>query len=150
MDHKRAKNNVNFILSSLNYSTILVRRTFLGLLKKKAQSTPEKLWLAAIEAAESKQAKDITVLDLREITSFADFFVIASGANTRQIQAIADEIEIQLKTQGEYPLSVEGYQNAEWVLLDYGDYLIHIFTEKARQYYDLERLWRDAKIVNKS
>ena len=150
MDHKRAKNNVNFILSSLNYSTILVRRTFLGLLKKKAQSTPEKLWLTAIEAAESKQAKDITVLDLREITSFADFFVIASGANTRQIQAIADEIEIQLKTQGEYPLSVEGYQNAEWVLLDYGDYLIHIFTEKARQYYDLERLWRDAKIVNKS
>ena len=56
----------------------------------------------------------------------------------------------QLKQLGEYPLSVEGYHNAEWVLLDYGDYLIHIFAEKARQYYDLERLWRDAKIVNKS
>lgn len=76
--------------------------------------------------------------------------MIASGANARQIQAIADEIEIQLKELGEYPNSVEGYQNAEWVLLDYGDYLIHIFTEKARQYYDLERLWRDAKVVNKS
>ena len=76
--------------------------------------------------------------------------MIASGANARQIQTIADEIEIQLKQLGEYPLSVEGYQNAEWVLLDYGDYLIHIFTEKARQYYDLERLWRDAKVVNKS
>lgn len=59
-------------------------------------------------------------------------------------------MEIQLKKLGEYPNSVEGYQNAEWVLLDYGDYLIHIFTDKARQYYDLERLWRDAKIVNKS
>lgn len=100
-----------------------------------------------MEAAEAKQAKDIKVLDLREITTFADFFVVCSGANARQIQAIADEIETDLKKLGEYPLSVEGYQNAEWVLVDYGDYLIHIFTEKARQYYDLERLWRDAKTV---
>jgi ribosome-associated protein len=120
---------------------------FLGLLKKKAQIAPEELWRAAVDAAESKQAKDIKVLDLREVTSFADFFVVASGANARQIQAIADEIEVQLKKIGEYPNSVEGYQNAEWVLLDYGDYLIHIFTEKARQFYDLERLWRDAKTV---
>jgi ribosome-associated protein len=119
-------------------------------LQKRAPLAPEQLWLAAAQAAESKQAKDIKVLDLREITAFADFFVIASGANSRQIQAIADEIEIQLKQLGEYPLSVEGYQNAEWVLLDYGDYLIHIFTDKARQYYDLERLWRDAKVVNRS
>jgi ribosome-associated protein len=119
-------------------------------LQKRAQLAPEQLWLRAVEAAEAKQAKDVRVLDLREITTFADFFVIASGANARQIQAIADEIEIQLKQLGEYPNSVEGYQNAEWVLLDYGDYLIHIFTEKARQYYDLERLWRDGKIVNKT
>jgi ribosome-associated protein len=119
-------------------------------LQKKAPLAPEQLWLAAIEAAEAKQAKDIKVLDLREVTSFADFFVIASGANSRQIQAIADEIETQLKQLGEYPSSVEGYQNAEWVLLDYGDYLIHIFTDKARQYYDLERLWRDGKVVNRS
>jgi ribosome-associated protein len=124
-----------------------VGERYLGLLQKKAQLAPEQLWLAAVKAAEAKQAKDVKVLDLREITSFADFFVIASGANARQIQAIADEVEIQLKKLGEYPLSVEGYQNAEWVLLDYGDYLIHIFTEKARQYYDLERLWRDAKTV---
>jgi ribosome-associated protein len=116
-------------------------------LQKKAPLAPEQLWLAAAEAAESKQAKDIKVLDLREINSFADFFVVCSGANARQIQAVADEIEIQLKQLGEYPSSVEGYQNAEWVLLDYGDYLIHIFTAKARHYYDLERLWRDAKTV---
>jgi ribosome-associated protein len=100
-----------------------------------------------VEAAEAKQAKDIKVLDLREITTFADFFVVCSGSNARQIQAIADEVETDLKKLGEYPLSVEGYQNAEWVLLDYGDYLIHIFTDKARQYYDLERLWRDGKTV---
>ncbi len=119
-------------------------------MKTKAQLAPEQLWLTAAEAAESKQAKDVKVLDLREITTFADFFVVRSGANARQIQAIADEVETQLKQLGEYPNRVEGYQNAEWVLLDYGDYLIHIFTEKARQYYDLERLWRDGKIVNKS
>jgi ribosome-associated protein len=117
-------------------------------LQKKAQPAPQQIWRAAVAAAEAKQAKDIKVLDLREITTFADFFVVLSGANARQIQAIADEIETQLKQQlGEYPNSVEGYQNAEWVLLDYGDYLIHIFTEKARQYYDLERLWRDGKNV---
>ena len=84
---------------------------------------------------------------MREVTSFADFFVICTGSNTRQIQAIGEEIQAQLKKPGEYPSSVEGYQNAEWVLVDYGDYVIHIFSEKARVYYDLERLWRDAKRV---
>lgn len=108
---------------------------------------PEPFWLTAVRAAESKQARDIRALDVREISSFADYFVLLSGANARQIQAIADEIELRLKEHGEYPSSVEGYRNAEWVLLDYGDYLIHIFSEKARAYYDLERLWRDAKPV---
>jgi ribosome-associated protein len=105
------------------------------------------MWLAAVRAAEDKQAKDILVLDLRDITSFADTFVICSGANPRQIQAISDEIEMRLKKLGERAHSIEGYENAEWVLMDYGDYLIHIFSEKARVYYDLERLWRDAKVV---
>lgn len=87
------------------------------------------------------------VLDFRACTSFTDYFVICSGSNPRQIQAIADEIEQRLKKQGEYPASIEGYENAEWVLVDYGDFVVHIFSEKARTYYDLERLWRDAKVV---
>ncbi len=87
------------------------------------------------------------VLDLREITSFADFFVVCSGANPRQIQAISDAVAEQLKQYGEAPTSVEGYDNAEWVLMDYGDLLVHIFSEKSRTYYDLERLWRHAKQV---
>ena len=87
------------------------------------------------------------MLDVREVTSFADYFVLCSGTNTRQIQAIADEIHLTLKKLGEYPSSMEGHDNAEWVLVDYGDYLIHIFSEKARTYYDLDRLWRDAKSV---
>ncbi len=88
------------------------------------------------------------MLDLREVTSFADYFVVCTGTNSRQIQAIADEVQSSLKKQGEHASSIEGYQNAEWVLMDYGDYLVHVFTEKARMYYDLERLWRDAKPVD--
>jgi ribosome-associated protein len=99
----------------------------------------------AARTAESKQAKDVVVLDVHGVTSFADNFLICSGANTRQIQAIADEIQQELKKRGEYPSSVEGYTNAEWVLVDYGDFVVHIFSQKAREYYDLERLWRDAK-----
>jgi ribosome-associated protein len=105
------------------------------------------MWMEAVRAAEEKQAKNVRVLDLRDVTSFADYFVILSGANTRQIQAIADEIHLRLKKLGETPNSMEGYDNAEWVLMDYGDYLVHIFSDKARLYYDLERLWRDAKTV---
>lgn len=87
------------------------------------------------------------MLDLREVTSFADFFVLCSGSNPKQIQAIADEVGKQLEEEGESPNSVEGYENAEWVLADYGDFLIHIFSQKARDFYDLDRLWRHAREV---
>lgn len=90
---------------------------------------------------------DIRVLDLTGITSFTDYFVICTGANARQIQAIADEVEARLKQEGERPLSIEGYSQAEWILADYGDFLVHIFSETSRGYYDLERLWRNAKPV---
>jgi ribosome-associated protein len=110
--------------------------------------TPAPTWLLAVRAAESKKAVDIKVLDLTGITSFADFFVICTGSNSRQVQAIADEVGLQMKQQArELPLSLEGYDQAEWVLLDYGDLLVHVFSPKAREYYDLERLWRSAKTV---
>jgi ribosome-associated protein len=86
-------------------------------------------------------------LDLTGFTSFTDYFVLCTGANSRQIQAISDEIGMQLKDRGGFPISAEGYQDAEWVLVDYGDFLVHIFSERARAYYDLERLWRHAKSV---
>jgi ribosome-associated protein len=121
------------------------KETLLARAKKLAE--PEPMWREAVKAADAKQAKEIRVLDLRDISSFADFFVICSGGNSRQIQAIADEIEVRLKKKGELANSIEGYGNAEWVLMDYGDYLIHVFSEKARTYYDLERLWRDARVV---
>ena len=104
-------------------------------------------WLTAVRAVESKKASDVKVLDLREVTSFTDYFVICTGGNPRQIQAIADEAMLQLKRLGEHAINTEGYERAEWILLDYGDFIIHVFSEQARDYYDLERLWRRARVV---
>ena len=117
--------------------------------RKSAESPTEyPSWLAAVRAAESKKATDIRVLDLTGITAFADYFVICTGSNSKQIQAISDEVGIQLKRQArELPNSLEGYNQSEWVLADYGDLLVHIFSPKARDYYDLERLWRTGKNV---
>src|SRR5205807_473084 len=102
-------------------------------------------WLVAVRAAESKKATDIQVLDLTGVASFADYFVICTGANQKQVQAIADEVGLQLKRTGEVPNSMEGYTQGEWVLLDYGDLLVHVFSTRARDYYGLERLWRHAR-----
>jgi ribosome-associated protein len=103
---------------------------------------------AALRAASDKKAQNMVVLDLREIASFTDYFIIASGTNVRQVQAIADEVVEQLKKQGTRAARVEGYKTAEWVLVDYGDFILHVFEDKARQFYDLERLWRDAVRVS--
>jgi ribosome-associated protein len=104
-------------------------------------------WLTAVRAAESKKAVDVCVLDLREVTSFTDFFVICSGTNIRQVQAIAEEIDIELGKRGEKATSLEGFKNGEWVLADYGDMIVHVFSPTARAFYELERLWRHAKAV---
>lgn len=102
----------------------------------------------AIACAGEKQAFDLIALDLREIASFTEFFVICSGANLRQVQAISDEISEQLKKQLDArAVRIEGYRTGEWVLLDYGDFVVHIFEKEARDFYDLQRLWRDAKKV---
>ena len=102
----------------------------------------------ALHAAGEKKAHDLVVLDLREVASFTDYFVIASGTNVRQVQAVADAVQEQLRRQlNVKPARVEGYNTAEWVLLDYGDFIFHVFEEKSRRFYDLERLWRDAARV---
>ncbi|HMT08986.1 MAG TPA: ribosome silencing factor [Pyrinomonadaceae bacterium] len=108
------------------------------------ESLDEPLQLA-IKCIDEKKGLGIVALDLREIASFTEFFVIASGTNQRQVQAIADEIDEQLKKKHKTKaVRVEGYNAAEWVLVDYGDFVVHIFDKDARDYYDLERLWRDA------
>ena len=103
--------------------------------------------LSALHAVGEKKAFDVVVLDLREVATFTDFFVITTGANERQVQAISDEVYDTLKKAGSAAARVEGYKTAEWVLLDYGDFIVHVFEQKARQFYDLERLWRESKRV---
>jgi ribosome-associated protein len=104
--------------------------------------------LGVLRAASDKKAVNPVVLDLREVADFTEFFVVTSGTNVRQVQAISDGIEEDLKLIDKRPVRIEGYNTAEWILMDYGDFLVHIFEEKAREFYDLERLWRDAKRVN--
>jgi ribosome-associated protein len=99
----------------------------------------------ALKAVDSKKASDVTILDISGIASFANYFLICTGDSSRQIQAIADEVAAKLKENGSRPNHIEGYRNAEWVLLDYIDLVVHIFSKSARAFYDLERLWRDAK-----
>ncbi|RMG09650.1 MAG: ribosome silencing factor [Acidobacteria bacterium] len=112
------------------------------------ESIDERVKLAITCAAE-KKALGTVLLDLREVADFTDFFIITSGSNQRQVQAISDEIEEKMKRQfGETPLNIEGYNSAEWILMDYGDFIVHIFGEKEREFYDLERLWRDARTIN--
>lgn len=102
--------------------------------------------LAAAACAE-KKAQDILILDIREISLIADFFIICSGRSTTQVQAIAGEVEDKLSQEGILLLRREGLREARWVLLDYGSIVIHIFLEQERRFYDLERLWGDASVV---
>src|SRR6266704_7015013 len=100
----------------------------------------------AIAACRDKKADELTVLELEQGSgAFTDYFVVCSGTNPRQIQAISDEVELRLKRAGLYPNNIEGYRQADWVLLDYVDFVVHIFSETARKYYDLERLWKSAR-----
>src|ERR1700688_4620298 len=105
----------------------------------------------AITACQEKQAEQISILELEKGSgAFTDYFVVCSGTNPRQVQAIADEVELRLKKTGLRPTHVEGYRQAEWVLLDYVDFVVHVFSEKARRFYDLERLWKSAKRLEPS
>ncbi len=101
-------------------------------------------WEAAVQAALSRKALDLTVLRIGAVSTFTDHFIICHGANSRQVQAIADAVRADLKAAGLLPLSLEGYQAAEWILLDYGDFVVHVFSREKRLYYDLERLWKTA------
>lgn len=107
---------------------------------------PEIRW--AVEAAQNKQAAEVTVLKLPGISAFAEYFLLCSGSSARQIDAIADEIEEQLGRRGIRLEHREGRAGAEWVLLDYGSLVVHVFSERARLFYDLERLWRSAQRLN--
>lgn len=102
----------------------------------------------AINALEDKKGEDIRVIDIRKVSVMADYFLIASGSNTNQVQAMADSVEEALGKAG-YPCrQIEGYQSGGWILMDYGDIIIHVFCREDRLFYDLERIWRDGIIMD--
>jgi ribosome-associated protein len=102
----------------------------------------------SIKASQAKKGEDILVLDLREISSFTDFFVIMHGNSTRQNVALYESVEEELRKQNIRPLSVEGAEHGEWILIDYGSFIVHVFSKAARAYYSLEKLWGDAPKIN--
>jgi ribosome-associated protein len=106
----------------------------------------EPVW-EAVEAARDKKAQAMVLLHIGEVTSFTDYFLICSGASSRQVQSICDEIERRLLLLGLRAAHIEGYNHAEWVLMDYGDFVVHVFSVRARSFYDLERLWKTAPRV---
>lgn len=108
---------------------------------------PAQLARAAADAASDKKASDVLLLDVREITTIADYFIICSGNNSRQIEAIADTVDEALKKQGAWLINREGVADTGWLLLDFGDIIVHIFGPTEREYYHIERLWNEAKTV---
>ena len=108
------------------------------------------VFVPALQAACDKKARNVVVLDLRKVASFTDYFLISTGASSRQAQTISDAVEEALRAVGRRPMHREGYSNGEWILLDYGDLIVHTFVEATRKFYDLERLWRDAERVRLS
>ena len=101
----------------------------------------------AVQALQDKKGEDVKIIDIREISVLADYFVIASGSNGNQVQAMADNVEEMLGKAGYVSAQIEGYDSANWILMDYKDIIVHIFCREERLFYDLERIWRDGKTV---
>jgi len=141
------KDNSTVKEKSLNPNQGAVRSNPKALASEEKFADLDERIIAALHAASEKKAIETVVLDLREIATFTDYFVITSGANQRQVQAISDEVVDTLKKSGTPAARVEGYRTAEWILLDYGDFIVHVFEDKSRRFYDLERLWREGKRV---
>lgn len=118
--------------------------------KTRAAGEPPMLSAARIaaEAALAKKAEDVVILDVRGLTSYADYFVLATGTSDRQVMAIADSIQEEMRKAGHRELGIEGYELGEWVLLDFGDVVAHVFDEEIRRLYDIEGLWAEAPRIS--
>ena len=113
-----------------------------------AELTSQQMVEISVKALDSKRAEDIKVIGIRDLTVIADYFVIANGTSTTQTKALADEVEYKLKENGLMPLRIEGYQSANWIVLDYGSVVVHVFYKETRQFYNLERLWSDGEQID--
>ena len=113
-------------------------------------SESKKMAAMAVEALEDRKGMDVVVIDISEISTLADYFIIAGGSNINQVQAMADSVQERLGRVGHMTKNVEGYEAGNWVLLDFGDIIVHVFDKENRLFYDLERIWRDGKVIDKS
>ena len=111
-------------------------------------STEKMMAQIACKAIDDKKGQDIKIIDIHNVSVIADYFVIASGTNSNQVQAIVDNVEEQLGRAGFEAKQIEGNRNSSWILMDYGDVIVHVFDEENRLFYDLERIWRDGKILD--
>ena len=111
--------------------------------------TSKELAKLACDALDDKKALEIKVINIENVSTLADYFIIASGTNRNQVQAMADNVDETLGRAGYEPKQIEGYQNANWILMDYGDIVLHLFDEENRLFYDLERIWRDGTVIEK-
>jgi ribosome-associated protein len=110
--------------------------------------TDQQILQIAVQTLDSKKGQDIKVIKIADVSTIANFFVLATGSSTTQVKALADEVEIKLKEAGITPKRTEGYRGADWIVLDYIDVVIHIFYKETREFYDLERLWQDGEAVD--
>ena len=110
-------------------------------------STEKMMAQIACKAIDDKKGQDIKIIDIHNVSVIADYFVIASGTNSNQVQAIVDNVEEQLGRAGFEAKQIEGNRNSSWILMDYGDVIVHVFDEENRLFYDLERIWRDGKVL---
>ena len=101
-----------------------------------------------VDALENKKAENIQLIDISEVSTVADYFIITNGTNVSQIQSLSDNVEERLAIDGIRPRNIEGYNTANWILMDYNDFLVHIFDRESRNFYDLERIWRDGKAID--
>jgi len=111
------------------------------------KDTSKQMAKVAVEALKEKKGYDVKVIDISEISILADYFIIANGSNANQVQAMVDNVEEMLTKAGYEPKQIEGTRNSSWILMDYGDLIIHVFDEENRLFYDLERIWRDGKVL---
>ena len=110
-------------------------------------STEKMMAQIACKAIDDKKGQDIKIIDIHNVSVIADYFVIASGTNSNQVQAIVDNVEEQIGRAGFEAKQIEGNRNSSWILMDYGDVIVHVFDEENRLFYDLERIWRDGKVL---
>ena len=112
-------------------------------------SVSKKMASMAVDALEDRKGEDVKVLDISEISTLADYFIIAGGTNINQVQAMADNVQEVLGRAGHMTKNVEGYESGNWILLDFGDIIVHVFDNENRLFYDLERIWRDGRVIDK-